>query len=45
MREIREALRWPEPEVKQETRASADEEFHSLERARTLESQRPSSTV
>lgn len=41
LREIREALRWPEPETKQKTRASADEEFHSLEQARTLESRTP----
>ncbi|AEN72873.1 hypothetical protein [Rhodothermus marinus] len=41
LREIREALRWPEPETKREARASADEEFHSLEQTRTLESRKP----
>ncbi len=41
LREIREALRWPEPETKRETRAPADEEFHSLEQTRTLESRTP----
>jgi len=41
LREIREALRWPEPETKQETRAPADEEFHSLEQTRTPESWTP----
>ncbi len=41
LREIREALRWPEAETKQETRAPADEEFRSLEQTRTLESRTP----
>ncbi len=41
LREIREALRWPEPETKRETWASKDEEFRSLERMHTPASQTP----